>query len=188
MTKAQQLSKNTIKAEKPKRLKKCHYCHERKVPYGDMRTFCFDNYCIKAHNEKTKQREKRKAVAKFKEGDKSELMKKAQFHFNKYIRTRDRDEPCISCGNTTRQMHAGHFKTVGGNGNLRFNEDNCHKQCSICNNHLSGNIGEYEKNLRVKIGDKRVDALDVKVPKSYSVDELKEIIETYKQKTRALNE
>ena len=134
--------------------------------------------------EKRAAKEKRKAVKEFKENDKSELIKVAQAVFNKYIRYRDAALGCISCGNTTRQMHAGHLKPVGSYGNLRFNEDNCHKQCSICNNHKSGNVGEYEKNLRMLIGDDRVDALDTRVVKSYDVDELKEIIDTYKQKIK----
>nr|DAL22037.1 MAG TPA_asm: NinG recombination protein [Caudoviricetes sp.] len=52
---------------------------------------------------------------------------------------------------------------VGGvsalNPELRFNEDNCHRQCAPCNNHLSGNLTAYRPALIAKIGQSRFDAL-----------------------------
>lgn len=186
MTKEEQLSRGKSKTP---RSRKCLTCREYFKPKEKGITTCSPECAILyAKSNFTKQvvKEKRKAKRKHYENDKSELLKKAQFQFNKYIRLRDAALGCISCGNTTRQMHAGHFKTVGGNGNLRFNEDNCNKQCSICNNYLSGNIGEYEKKLRLKIGDERVDALDIKEPKSWSVEELKQIIDKYKDKIKEL--
>ena len=203
MTKAEQLNKNTSKTEKPKRLKKCHYCHERKVPYGDMRTFCFDNECIKAHNKKTKKREKSKAKKEHNENDTEWLLKEAQKAFNKYIRKRDELLPCVSCGyvftyldgekcESGRQRQAGHLKPEAKNALLRFTEDNVHSQCNHCNDPfygLKGNVAEYEKNLRVRIGDERVDKLFApKVVKKWSVLELKEIIDTYKSKIRDLDD
>lgn len=73
---------------------------------------------------------------------------------------RDRDLPCISCGrHHDGQYHAGHFRTTGASPELRFDEDNCHKQCSACNNHLSGNLTAYRPALIAKIGQSRFDAL-----------------------------
>lgn len=63
----------------------------------------------------------------------------AQQAFNAYIRARDADLPCISCGETNPpdlhggQWDCGHFKTVGANPELRFEERNAHKQCKSCN-------------------------------------------------------
>ncbi|XWJ90311.1 recombination protein NinG [Phytobacter ursingii] len=57
------------------------------------------------------------------------------------------------------QYHAGHFRTTGASPELRFDEDNCHKQCSACNNHLSGNLTAYRPALIAKIGQARFDAL-----------------------------
>ena len=133
---------------------------------------------------KRKAKAKRRTVKEYNQTDVSWLKAEAQKRFNAYIRKRDEGNGCISCGNTDRQMHAGHFKSQGGNGNLRFNEDNCHMQCSICNNHLSGNLIPYKENLIKKIGQERVDALDKKVVKSYSVLELQGIIALYKQKIK----
>ncbi|TCK68080.1 NinG protein, partial [Lonepinella koalarum] len=71
---------------------------------------------------------------------------------------------------------------------LRFNEDNCHKQCQPCNTHLSGNITEYRINLVQKIGLERVEWLERKdhKPLKLSVDEIKELIRVYKAKCKEL--
>ncbi len=140
--------------------------------------------------EKRKAKEHRRIKKEFKQNDKSHLIKIAQQVFNKYIRTRDRDLPCISCThNGDRQRHASHFRPTGRNSALRFNDDNCHSSCSICNQHLSGNLIPYRVALIEKIGEERVDALEsMNEPKSWTVEELKEIIDTYKSKIRGLDE
>ncbi len=126
-------------------------------------------------------------LREFKANDKTILTPKAQSAFNAYIRKRDEKEPCISCGrHHTGQYHAGHYKTVGARKDLRFNEDNCHKQCSVCNNHLSGNLAEYTPRLIEKIGQERFDKLQKVETKSYTADELKEIIRYYKDKLKQL--
>ncbi len=189
MTKSEQLSKT------PKRpsARKCLTCRQWFNPLEQGITTCSTDCAIMhGRTNVTKQNAKAQRIARkeFKDNDKPHLIKVAQQVFNKYIRLRDESLPCISClyEGTSRQWHAGHLKSVGGNGNLRFNEDNVNKQCSICNNHKSGNVGEYEKNLILKIGKDRVYALDTKVPKSYDVKELQNIIETYKLKIKALND
>ncbi|WP_426576703.1 recombination protein NinG [Xenorhabdus stockiae] len=84
----------------------------------------------------------------------------AQTAFNAFIRERDKYNPCISCGRFHEgQWHAGHYRTRGAYPELRFEEDNCHKQCSVCNNHLSGNIDNYTPRLIEKIGQARFDRL-----------------------------
>jgi hypothetical protein len=83
----------------------------------------------------------------------SYFAKQAQTEFNAYIRERDMSQPCISCGRFhDGQYHAGHYRTVGANPELRFIEANCHKQCAPCNNHLSGNIENYTPAIIAKIG------------------------------------
>lgn len=102
-----------------------------------------------------RQAERRQAVKPL-----SHFVKQAQQAFNEFIRYRDRHLPCISCGRFhDGQYHAGHFRTTGANPELRFSEDNCHKQCSACNNHLSGNLINYRPALIHKIGQARFDAL-----------------------------
>jgi len=133
-----------------------------------------------------KKKESNKLKKEFNENDRKYLLEIAQKTFNTYIRMRD-GKVCISCGfkGDRRQFHAGHYKSQGGNSALRFNENNVHSQCSICNTHLSGNLAEYRKNLIEKIGLVKVEYLETtKNTKLWTVDELKDIIKTYKQKLR----
>lgn len=113
----------------------------------------------------------------------SDLKKKVQRVFNKWIRNRDKDLPCISCGKWADKFDAGHFWPMGSKGALRYNEDNCHKQCSFkCNKGLSGNQGEYRIQLIKKIGIERVDWLEAhrRDVKSWKRWELEELLEKYK--------
>jgi Bacteriophage Lambda NinG protein len=101
-------------------------------------------------HEKARRSELRRRRAALK--NRSRWVKEAQTEFNKYIRARDAHLPCISCGATTGQFHAGHYRATGSHPELRFNDFNVHAQCSTCNNHLSGNLVEYRKGLIAKIG------------------------------------
>ncbi|WP_312803926.1 recombination protein NinG [Atlantibacter hermannii] len=112
--------------------------------------------------EKKAEMEGRKRAAERRQAVKplSHFRNQAQQAFNDFIRYRDRHLPCISCGrHHDGQYHAGHFRTTGANPELRFNEDNCHKQCAPCNNHLSGNLTAYRPALITKIGQARFDEL-----------------------------
>ena len=146
--------------------------------------------CAQSIAEKKRQkiaiaelRQKREALK-----SRSQWVKEAQTAFNKYIRLRDHDQPCISCGRYHNgQYHAGHYLSTGARPGLRFNELNVHKQCAPCNNHLSGNAVLYRIALIGKIGLEAVEKLESDhEPRKYSVDDLKEIIRLYKEKTKAL--
>lgn len=90
-------------------------------------------------------------------------IKKAQAAVNEYVRLRDADKPCISCGRPASwqgQWHCSHYRSVGSSPHLRFNLWNMHKACSICNNHLSGNVAQYKVWLILKIGPEKVEWLE----------------------------
>lgn len=111
-----------------------------------------------AKEERARQAERRQAVKPISHFIKQ--AQQAQQAFNEFIRYRDQYLPCISCGrHHDGQYHAGHYRTTGANPELRFNEDNCHRQCAPCNNHLSGNLTAYRPALIAKIGQVRFDAL-----------------------------
>lgn len=139
-----------------------------------------------------KEREERKVTRERKKElrPKSWYVKEAQKWFNKYIRLRDAKESCICCDRPPTneiQWHAGHFLTTGARPEHRFNEDNCHKQTSYCNNHLSGNVAEYRKRLIEKIGLERVECLESDhKPKNYTIKDLELIIVKYKVKCKEL--
>ncbi len=118
-----------------------------------------------------------------------QLKKLAEKHFNRFIRLRDQDKPCISCGKFTT-LQAGHFYSGGHYSALKFDEDNCHGQCLRCNYFLSGNLIEYEKSLRQRIGDKRVEDLHIKAgiykrtPFKWDRFFLEETIKKYREKCK----
>jgi len=175
--------------------RKCCGCKERfpsdsmiRLPVGYFHSVdCSIQYANKKTAVKSKKvhaKQKRDFYAK----DKPFRAKAAQKAFNAFIRARDTGQPCISCQrHHSGQYHAGHYKTAGGNPELKFEELNCHLQCSPCNNHLSGNIGEYRKNLIIKIGLSNVEWLEGPHElKRYSAQDYKEIETEYKEKMKSL--
>ena len=136
--------------------------------------------------EKSQRKVKKEGLEKLK--TKSDYLKEVQVVFNAYIRKRDENKPCISCGTDANiKYDAGHFYSVGAYPNLRYNEDNVHRQCSNnCNVHLSGNIHEYRPRLINKIGLDRFEILEglKRIKAHYSIEDLKELKEIYKNKIK----
>lgn len=118
----------------------------------------------------------------------SDHMREAQAAFNAWVRERDRDQPCISCGrHHAGKYDAGHYRTVGSNPALRFEPLNCHKQCVPCNQHKSGNIVEYRINLIKRIGAQAVEWLEgPHEPLRLTADEIKAIKARYRALARKL--
>ncbi len=123
----------------------------------------------------------------------NQLIKQLQPIFNKYIRLRDKDEPCISCGEHRENYDAGHFYPVGGYSGLRFDEDNCHKECKKCNGFDPMHLLGYQRNLRQRIGQAGLDNLKDAAEHyrmygvKWSRPELREKIEYYKEKIKELS-
>jgi len=121
---------------------------------------------------------------------KSYFEKQLQTEINSIVRLIDNDKGCISCDHgwnnlDTRQWHSGHRFSIGSNSSLRFNVFNIYKQCSICNNWLSGNERKYDKGI---IDHYCVELLDYikQLPTEYkeihlSIDDLKTAIIKAKQ-------
>jgi hypothetical protein len=84
----------------------------------------------------------------------------ARKSFQKWIRLRDKDKPCISCGNNADLEDGGHFYKAEVYSGLIFNENNCHKQCRKCNRFMNGNELNYRKGLIVRYGIDYVTNLD----------------------------
>ncbi|RUM32065.1 MAG: hypothetical protein DSY42_01725, partial [Aquifex sp.] len=104
--------------------------------------------------------------------------------FNRYIRERDKNETCISCGRVPKKRNAGHYRSVGACPELRFEPLNVNLQCEHCNTFKSGNAIEYRINLVKKIGLERVEWLEgPHEPAKWSIDEIKAIKKEYADKT-----
>jgi hypothetical protein len=135
----------------------------------------------KAEESKRKDREKLKSLK-----SRSEWLKEAQAVFNKYIRMRDENLPCVSCGRFHEgQWHAGHYLSVGAHPELRFNEMNVWRQCQPCNSHLSGNQINYRKEGVNRIGIESVEWLEGKhEPLKLTIPEIQALIAEYKEKIK----
>ncbi|MBK5400477.1 recombination protein NinG [Pseudomonas sp. TH39(2020)] len=119
---------------------------------------------------------------------KGQYMKEAQTAFNAWVRERDAALPCISCNRHHQGKYdAGHYRTVGSNPALRFEPLNCHRQCSPCNTHKSGDIVNYRIELVRRIGADKVDWLEgPHDPKRYTIEDLKTIKADYQAKIKEL--
>ncbi len=178
--------------------RKCKHCGNVFTPtYSTTQPVCSPICAIgysntlkknKVDKEWEKEKKKRKEALM----SHSEWLKLLQVTFNTFIRERDKNEPCISCGTTNKNIKydAGHFFSVGGFPSVRFDEDNVWKQCSNnCNVHLSGNIHEYRPRLIEKIGIERFEALELRARSStlkLSIPEIQEKIKEYKEKIKML--
>lgn len=187
--------------------RKCSICKTvAKFLTSDGKGFCGSPECGLQHHARIKEAQIQARLKRRKEELKDTVQnwtKWTQDEFNKYIRERDKDKPCISCGRYDSEIKetfgcgkfdAGHYLSVGSRPELRFDPLNTHKQCKLCN----GGAGKYaRKNYTVsqsyriklieRIGIKNVEWLEgPHEPKRYRVDELKELYDHFKSLTRKL--
>lgn len=184
------------------REKTCKQCKEKFTPSRPMQSAC-SPLCARIlaskateKSRKKADREDKKRLALRKESLKTipTLTREAQTAFNAYIRYRDADKPCISCGcdlggnsSTGGDFDAGHYLSRGAHPELRFNEDNCHGQCKRCNRYMSGNVANFRLGLIERIGIERVERLEghhevIKL----TADGLREVKSLYKSKLKEL--
>ena len=169
-----------------KKQKKCRYCKNLFTPFNTLQPFCFKEECIKKHNQITKEKKQKKAKKEFKENDKSTLLALAQKIVNKYVRLRDINKPCVSCGTYQAKWDAGPFFSQGGNSSIRFNTLNNHKQCFRCNRMLSANLVPYKIEILKRIGQDNFNKLEEKrndVAK-YNVEYLQRLIKVFRKKIK----
>lgn len=176
---------------------KCKNCKQVFKPRKFNWKYCESDVCnnigvqelIKKVRAK-KEKENRKKTKKEKEAllTHRDYLKLFQTVFNTYIRTRDKDLPCISCGkNNEKQFHAGHYRSVGSCPELRFSELNVWRQCATCNTYLHGNLIEYRKELIKRIGVDQVEWLEGPQPSNkLMIPEIKSKIVEYKLKIKGL--
>lgn len=172
------------------RPKKCKACQQRFTPSRPLQEACTPRCAIDLVRIKDEKKRRQKDRERLRDLQPlSHWLQATQRVFNNYIRLRDKDKPCVSCGTTEAlSWHAGHYRTTKAASQLRFNEDNCSKQCSRCNVHFSGNIEEYRKELVNRIGEERVQALENnKDLADYTPEKLAEIRKTYRRKINELN-
>lgn len=168
---------------------RCKNCKEKFEPVRFNQRYCFNDECVRVwvETEKQKQWKAKKTRLKKELMSLQDWLKLAQMTFNKYIRHRDKGLNCISCDKPIKGVtHASHYFSSGGHSNVRFHEDNVHSSCYRCNVELSGNLLNYQIGIEKRIGGERLLELHARahIVKKWTIDECKEIIETYKRKLK----
>ena len=170
--------------------KKCEWCPNTFMQYNSLHKACCYDCSVAIINDKKKKREA-KAWALEKKILKEKLKTLGQYEaearkvFQNWIRLRDKDRPCISCGLIKEKRYdGGHWWKAELYSGLVFNEDNCHKQCSRpCNKDLGGDPANYRIGLVRRIGIKRVVWLEENKDRlrqyKYTREQLVEIKEDY---------
>ena len=174
---------------KPKRTSKCKICRAEYVKRSMSHKVCGPD-CAIALNAKEKKLKEEKIDKIRKEALKSlsDLKQEAQTVFNAFIRERDKELPCISCGRSTGcKINAGHYLSVGSHPQLRYDEQNCWLQCEYCNTYKSGNQAAYRIELVKRVGLPFVEALESdQTIKKWTREELIELKFIYREKLKEL--
>ena len=140
---------------------KCKICKQPYIKRNSLQKVCSVECAIKLSKEQArKKREKldkqarlesKKRLSALKEENKTkgQLIKETQEAVNRYIRVRDENKECISCGKPLVSerlgggFDAGHYRSRAHLRYLRFYTLNIHGQCKRCNRYLGGNYHEY---------------------------------------------
>lgn len=130
---------------------------------------------------------------------KSQLIKKLDKIFSKYIRLRDAlittgtktHALCITCKRRfpIKDMHAGHWRKRGRHA-TRYDEGNVHAQCTSCNTYRDGMEEEHRRAIIERHGegaDDRLYELSNTV-KKYTVGELRELVEYHEEEYKFVEE
>ena len=172
---------------------RCKNCTEKFEPKHFNQKYCFKSECVSVWVSTAKDKNWKVKKKKWKTELKTtkDYMKEAQQIFNKYIRMRDSCMPCISCNTALineDKFDAGHYYSSGGHKSITFDERNVHGQCVHCNRYLSGNLINYQLGLVRRIGGEGVLDLNylAHIERKYTIEELENIIITYKNKCKQL--
>lgn len=180
-----------------KKLRTCRVCKCKFAPARSIQPTCDSFECkltyATRHAEKIaaiRAKERRNDAKKEKESLKTrrEWLNEAQAAVNAYVRMRDKDLPCISCGRFHQgQYHAGHYLSRGAHPELALNPINIAKQCAPCNTHLSGNQVRFRTGLIARIGIELVEWLEgPHEPKRYTIEDAKRIRDEFRSKLKEL--
>jgi len=180
---------------KDKRLKnkRCCICGKMFESFRTTQKVCGIECAVK-YSQILAEKKIKKKIQEYKKDIKTrrDLLNELQKIFNTFIRLRDYGMPCISCGKPLYGKYdAGHFFSVGGHPDMRYDEENVHGQCVECNKYKHGNLINYERGLINRIGYDRFENLvassEEKKPK-ITAEEIKEKIKYYKQKIKEMED
>lgn len=181
-------------------VRKCRMCGREFEPRNSMHSLCGPVCGNRYGRQLEKQRREREKAERKADRAKREAMKtlpeliaEAQDAFNEFIRLRDREKGCFVCGckfpvgRLGGDFDAGHVRSRGAAGHLRFNELNVHGECKPCNSSTGAKPHEIEAGAIRRIGQAAFDALkNDNTPHKWTKDEVRGIRDNYRQKVREL--
>jgi Bacteriophage Lambda NinG protein len=122
-----------------------------------------------------------------------ELKAEAKKSMHLWVRLRDKDRGCISCGEPLQgpavggAYDAGHYRSVGSAKHLEFDPRNIHAQCKHDNKYLGGDPVRYRIGLIARIGLAEVEALERdETPRKLTRDQVREIRDHYRAEATML--
>ena len=146
--------------------KKCKVCGKEFEQYNSLVSWCSPQCGFKLSQSKLKEKRTKEWQAE-KKRLKTQLKTLKQYEaeakksFQKYVRLRDKDLPCVSCGATDTDLwDGGHYFKAELFSGLIFDERNVHKQCRKCNRYLGGNEIQYRIGLVDRFGENYVKQLE----------------------------
>lgn len=172
--------------------KTCAHCGTLFTPVMPMARVCSPMCALKT--VRAKKAQDKRALRERKAALKTipQLIAKAQISFNAFIRARDRHKGCFVCGCAFsavpgKVMHAGHVRSRGAAGHLRFHEDNCMGECEGCNGPHGAKPHEIKAGAIARIGQAAFDALEAdNTPHKWTHEELRAIDAEYRALTKEL--
>lgn len=184
---------------------RCPHCKAKLEAGQRIHPECIEGYAeaqaAKAERKKAKEARAAAKVERAEDRKKRESFKKipqliatAQTAFNAFIRARDRDKGCFVCGRPFsdvpgRVQHAGHVRSRGAAGHLRFHEDNCLGECEGCNGPHGAKPHQIKAGAIGRIGLEAYEALENdNTPHKWQRDELIAVTQKYRQKLKELTQ
>lgn len=183
---------------------RCPHCKGKLEQGQRIHPQCIDGYA-EAQAEKAQRKADKQAraeakvqraeIKRRKEATKTirQLIKEAQVAFNAFIRARDKDRPCICCGQPLGSgdvggaYDCGHYRSTGSASHLRFDERNAHAQRKVCNRWGAGRAVDYRIGLIARIGLAAVESLESdNTPRKWTREELIEIKREYRAKLKEI--
>lgn len=196
-------------------MKRCRICKEKFAPSRPLQPTCgfechlkyADQVIAKSKAKQAKEERKKDKERKEKLKNRGDYLAEAKKEIQKFRRLEElsKDSGCMSCLRSQQEVEAGewrpggywdggHFQSKGARPELALEPLNIWLQCKACN----GGSGKYarkgytvnqnfETNLRAQEGDALVDWLKgPHEPAKHTIEDLKQIIQTYRAKARGL--
>lgn len=166
----------------------CPICRNSFVPAKPMQSVCSPRCAVKRVKQAKVEERAKVKTRKEKSLTLSQRRARAQTEVNAYVRLRDADLPCISCGRFHEgQWHAGHYRSRGAALHLALDPRNIHRQCAPCNTHLHGNAIGYRAGLIERYGLAFVEELEAdNTPRHLTAEQIDAIRDEFKAKTKQL--